>query len=91
VIGLQAQVNIVGAESTDQLHLSGGDGDDAIETSTLTPGAITLTADGGNGNDVLVGSAGNETLLGGAGDDILNGNGGQDVLDGGPGDNTILP
>jgi Ca2+-binding RTX toxin-like protein len=91
VFGLAATVHITGAESTDQLHVNGLAGDDVIEASTLTPGAIQLTADGGDGNDVLVGSAGNDTLLGGNGDDVLIGNGGQDVLDGGPGSNTVIP
>ena len=37
---------------------------------------MLLTANGGDGNDVLIGSAGNDTLTGGAGDDVLIGNGG---------------
>jgi Ca2+-binding RTX toxin-like protein len=52
---------------------------------------IQLTEDGGDGNDILIGSAGSDTLLGGAGDDVLIGQGGQDLLDGGPGANTLLP
>jgi Ca2+-binding RTX toxin-like protein len=52
---------------------------------------MQLTADGGDGDDVVIGTAGNDTLLGGAGDDVLLGNGGQDVLDGGTGDNILLP
>ena len=62
-----------------------------IEASTLPPGAIQLTADGNEGDDILVGSAGNDTLHGGDGDDTLIGNGGQDLLDGGPGSNTVIP
>jgi hypothetical protein len=50
---------------------------------------LVLTADGGDGDDVLVGSTGADTLSGGAGDDILLGNGGLDVLDGGPGANIV--
>ena len=51
---------------------------------------IQLTANGGDGDDVLIGSAGNDTLIGGAGDDVLIGGGGQDVLDGGPGNNVVI-
>ena len=51
---------------------------------------MPLTANGGDGDDVLIGSAGNDTLLGGAGDDVLIGGGGQDVLDGGPGNNVVI-
>ena len=52
---------------------------------------MQLTANGGDGNDVLIGSAGNDVLTGGAGDDVLIGNGGQDVLDGGTGNNILIP
>jgi Ca2+-binding RTX toxin-like protein len=51
---------------------------------------MLLTANGGDGNDVLVGGIGNDTLSGGAGDDILVGGGGVDTLDGGTGNNTVL-
>ena len=52
---------------------------------------MLLTANGGDGDDVLIGSAGNDTLIGGAGDDVLIGGGGQDILDGGPGNNIVIP
>jgi Ca2+-binding RTX toxin-like protein len=52
--------------------------------------AMQLFANGGNDDDILIGSAGNDTLSGGPGDDILIGNGGIDVLDGGTGGNVIL-
>ena len=58
--------------------------------SGLAATAIQLTADGGDGNDVLIGGAGNDTLLGGAGDDILIGGLGIDILDGGPGNNIVI-
>jgi Ca2+-binding RTX toxin-like protein len=92
VAGLAAVVHIAGAEAAnDRLIINAGDGDDVVQASGLAAGTIQLTADGGNGNDVLIGSAGNDSLLGGAGDDVLIGGGGQDVLDGGPGNNTVLP
>lgn len=53
-------------------------------------GLVLFVADGGNGDDFLVGSEGNDTLLGGYGDDVLIGGPGQDVLDGGPGDNILF-
>jgi Ca2+-binding RTX toxin-like protein len=88
---LAAQVNITGSEAAnDSLILRALDGDDVIEASGLAAGAIQLTEDGGNGDDVLIGSAGNDTMLGGAGDDVLLGGPGLDVLDGGPGDNTLI-
>jgi Ca2+-binding RTX toxin-like protein len=91
VLGLSARVHITGAEPTDQLHVNAGAGDDVVEASTLPAGAIHLTADGGDGNDVLIGSAGNDTLQGGAGDDVLIAGSPQNTLDGGPGANTLIP
>jgi Ca2+-binding RTX toxin-like protein len=55
-----------------------------------TDGADVVTVAGGNGDDVLIGSAGPDTLLGGAGDDVLLGGPGVDTLDGGPGDNIVI-
>ena len=72
----------------DRIVINGLGGDDVIEASGLS--GMLLTADGGDGDDVLVGSPGNDTLLGGAGDDVLIGGAGQDVLDGGPGSNVVI-
>ncbi len=51
---------------------------------------MQLVANGGDGDDVLIGSAGNDTLNGGVGDDVLIGGPGQDVLDGGTGSNVVI-
>jgi len=92
VLGLAAQVHITGAEAAnDRLTVRAGDGDDAVDASGRSAGAIQFTADGGDGDDILVGSAANDTLIGGAGNDVLRGNGGVDVLNGGPGDNVLVP
>jgi Ca2+-binding RTX toxin-like protein len=90
-IGLSARVTVTGTEPTDKLSINTLGGDDVVEASGLAAGAIQLNVDGGEGDDVLIGSPGNDVLHGGAGDDVLIGNGGQDVLDGGPGDNVIIP
>ena len=91
VFGLSAQVNVTGAEpANDRLTINTLGGDDVVDASGLTDGAILFTANGGDGDDVLIGGAGNDTLAGGAGDDVLIGGPGQDVLDGGPGDNILI-
>ena len=91
VLGLAAQVNITGAEAAnDRLTVNALARDDVVEASGLAAGAIQLTADGGDGDDVLVGGAGNDVLSGSAGDDVLVGGPGLDVLDGGAGDNTVI-
>ena len=91
VAGLAATVGITGAEAAnDGLKIDALDGADVVTAAGLAGDALALTVDGGNGADVLVGSAGNDTLLGGEGDDVLEGGPGQDVLDGGPGSNVLI-
>jgi V8-like Glu-specific endopeptidase len=55
-----------------------GDGDDMLDG---TNGTISMVADGGDGNDSLVGGTANDRLSGGFGDDSLAG---------GPGDDTYV-
>ena len=43
--------------------------------------SVGLTANGGTGNGVLVGSAGNDTPNGDANDDFIDGNDGADTID----------
>lgn len=88
--GLATRVVVDNFETTDHLVIRGLGGDDAIDASTLTALGMTLTLDGGDGDDILLGGAGNDTLLGGAGDDVLLGGDGIDVIDGGPGDNIVI-
>lgn len=91
VLGLAAQINITGAETAnDRLTVNAHAGDDVIEASGLTATGIQLTADGGDGDDVLVGGDGADVLLGGAGDDVLIGGLGIDILDGGDGDDIEI-
>jgi Ca2+-binding RTX toxin-like protein len=90
-LGLSARVNITGAEAAnDGLTLNLLAGDDVLEASTLAAGAIQLTADGGDGSDVLIGSDGNDVLTGGAGDDVILGGLGTDVIDGGDGEDIEI-
>jgi len=88
VSGLATTVNISGFDANDRIVINGLGGDDVIQASGLS--GMLLTANGGDGDDVLIGSPGNDTLTGGNGDDILIGNGGVDVLDGGPGNNVVI-
>lgn len=46
--------------------------------------------DGGQGNDLLLGTGANSVLVGGAGNDIIDGDGGDDWLEGGDGTDLIL-
>jgi Ca2+-binding RTX toxin-like protein len=89
VSGLATTVTITNFESTDHIVINGLGGDDVINASQLGS-VVQLTENGGDGADVLIGSAGNDTLNGDAGDDVLIGGAGQDVLDGGTGNNVLI-
>ncbi len=52
--------------------------------------SIPTFADGGLGNDILVGGSGPDILLGGPGNDYLIGNAGYDILIGGTGRDVLL-
>lgn len=92
VSGLAATVNIRNAEpANDALTIRALAGDDVVDAHALAASVAKLTADGGDGDDLLVGSAGDDVLLGQAGDDVLIGGPGQDTLDGGPGSNVLFP
>jgi Ca2+-binding RTX toxin-like protein len=90
VNGGSAPVAIFNAESGDQLVVSGGAGNDTIDASSLPLGTITLTLDGGAGDDMLFGAQGSEHLLGGFGNDVLNGGIGADIMAGGAGDDAYI-
>ncbi|MCK6499614.1 MAG: hypothetical protein L6Q38_09065, partial [Nitrospira sp.] len=91
VVGLPAQVSVTGSEpANDRLTLNLLAKDDVLDASGLATGVIALTADGGDGDDILTGSAGDDVLRGGAGDDVLVGGPGNDVLDGGSGNNVLI-
>ncbi len=91
VLHLPAQINITGGEpANDRVTINALAGNDVVDATSLQTGAMLLTADGGPGDDILLGGAGNDTLLGGDNDDILLGGPGIDVLDGGLGENVLI-
>jgi Ca2+-binding RTX toxin-like protein len=91
VSGLSAFVSVSGGSAvSDRLTVSTLAGDDVIDASGVAAGAMLLTLDGGDGDDVILGGDGADTLLGGAGDDVLIGGPGNDTLDGGPGSNIVI-
>jgi uncharacterized delta-60 repeat protein len=74
-----------------RIEISGSGGDDLIDASSSP---VPVFADGGDGNDSILGGAaadsllgsnGRDTLFGGRGDDTLSGGNGNDYLSGGAG------
>jgi Ca2+-binding RTX toxin-like protein len=91
VLGLAARVDVAGAiAGSDRITVNALAGDDVIDASGLAADSALLTANGGDGDDVILGGAGDDTLLGGAGDDVLVGGPGIDILDGAPGSDVVI-
>jgi Ca2+-binding RTX toxin-like protein len=90
VTGLATLVAIQHQESNDKLDVNGLGGDDAISAAALAAQAITLSLDGGAGDDTIAGSQGVEVAFGGDGNDSIDGNGGNDVAFLGAGDDTFV-
>jgi Ca2+-binding RTX toxin-like protein len=90
VTGLSAQVTLTGTEgANDSLHINALGGNDTINAAGLAAGQLTLTVDGGSGNDTILGSAGNDILIGGDGNDFVDGNQGSDTAFLGAGNDTF--
>jgi Ca2+-binding RTX toxin-like protein len=81
IAGLAARFDIAGANAAqDQLQLNLLGGNDLLVGSGLAADAIQLHADGGDGDDVLIGGAGDDVLIGGPGVDTLVGGAGNNTL-----------
>src|SRR5688500_3123381 len=65
--------------TSEKLVLTANGGNDAFSNTGTLAALIQLTADGGIGNDTLLGSNGIDFLLGGDGDDFIDGQQGNDV------------
>ncbi len=64
-----------------------GDGDDVLIATALILG---FYADGGNGNDAMIGGHGADTFLGAAGKDVLYGGPNNDRINGAGGNDKVL-
>ena len=71
------------------INADGGAGSDVIDASAQLNPAISLFAVGGEGDDLLFGTASDDLLSGGIGDDVIFANAGDDVILGGEGGDVI--
>jgi Ca2+-binding RTX toxin-like protein len=87
VTGLHTTVTVFDAEpDIDGLTVNGLGGADTINAQSLRAGAIRLTLDGGDGDDLLVGSDGDDFVTGGRGNDTALLGAGDDTFTWNPGD-----
>jgi Ca2+-binding RTX toxin-like protein len=76
--------------TTENLVVNMNGGDDTFTGSNGLAGLISLTVDGGAGNDTITGGDGNDTLIGDDGNDIIVGGRGNDTVQMGNGDDTFV-
>ncbi len=72
------------------LEINGGDGDEIITGTVGLAPLITMTFNGGLGNDTFTGGDGVDTLNGDEGNDSITGAKGNDIMKGGEGDDTLI-
>ena len=75
--------------TSENLVLNANGGDDSFSATGNLAALISITVDGGTGNDTLLGSNGADILLGGDGNDFIDGNQGNDTALLGAGDDTF--
>src|SRR5919106_1436454 len=73
---------VMDLENVERVEVNGLGEDDVIDASGVTK-PVELSADGGDGNDLITGGAGHDFLAGGAGSDIVDGGLGDDLVTGG--------
>jgi Ca2+-binding RTX toxin-like protein len=79
IAGLPLFVSVTQTDSTDQLILNAGAGNDFISATSLGSGVMFATLNGEAGNDTILGGAGGDFLNGGDNDDLIDGNQGADT------------
>ena len=76
--------------TTENLTLNANGGDDVFTAGNGLASLISLTVDGGAGNDMITGGDGNDTLIGGDGNDTIIGGRGSDTVFLGAGNDTFV-
>jgi Ca2+-binding RTX toxin-like protein len=76
--------------TTEHLVVNANGGNDTITAGNGLAALITLTLDGGGGNDTITGGDGDDLILGGTGDDIVVGGRGEDTALLGDDDDTFI-
>ncbi len=75
--------------TTENLVVNMNGGDDTFSATGNLAALISITVDGGAGNDTILGSNGADVLLGGDGNDFIDGNQGNDTAFLGAGDDVF--
>ncbi|HSW22381.1 MAG TPA: hypothetical protein VLJ62_06415, partial [Burkholderiaceae bacterium] len=80
-VSINGKVQLMTKEQLENTHFNLQGGHDTLVVAENVD--ANIHADGGDGDDVMLGGAGKDSLDGGTGKDIVMGRGGRDWLDGG--------
>ena len=79
----------IDAGTVENIVINANGGDDVISAANGLSGLVSLTINGGAGNDTILGGDGADRLLGGDGNDFIDGNRGNDSAFLGAGDDVF--
>jgi Ca2+-binding RTX toxin-like protein len=86
-VNVNGNVQYMTQQQLENTNFALGAGNDTLVVDSNVKADIT--ADGGAGNDVMVGGGGDDCLSGGKGNDVIFGRGGNDRLEGGKGNDYL--
>lgn len=87
-VNVNGQSQYMTRQQLESTHFNLGAGNDILIVDENV--TANIHADGGAGNDVLIGGSGNDHLKGGSGNDALFGRGGNDRLEGNRGNDLLV-
>ena len=86
-VNVNGNVQYMTKQQLENTNFQLGAGNDTLVVDSNVKADIT--ANGGSGNDVMIGGGGNDRLNGGSGNDIIAGRGGNDCINGGSGNDRL--
>ena len=87
-VDVNGQTQYMSKQQLENTEFKLGKGNDVLVVDADVD--ANIKADGGDGDDVLIGGGGNDTLKGGRGNDVILGGAGNDTLDGGKGNDCLF-
>jgi Ca2+-binding RTX toxin-like protein len=87
-VDINGQTQFMTKQQLENTNFHLGAGNDTLVVDSNVK--VGIHADGGSGNDVMIGGGGNDLLQGGSGNDFIAGRGGNDFIDGGRGNDILL-
>jgi Ca2+-binding RTX toxin-like protein len=86
-VNINGQKQFMTKQQLENTQFNLGSGNDRLVVDSNV--TADISANGGTGNDLMVGGSGDDDLHGGAGNDVIAGRGGNDHVDGGRGNDRL--